>query len=265
MDDRSKSAMTMPNTTHARNQEEETTMKTLRCSARARAGWMTVLTLCGVLCATTVAQAQPLKIGTVLGVPVSELDSFRRANTTIGKGIAGDLVPANDVTVLHISSVAGEPIHSAIATVSITRSDNGQKAWRVFFPQNLDGSVSSSYRLINAGDVFTNPVHLVTRAGAVVQMDVRQAPTEEIDMERVRFLLLPSFAYATLQNDNPKARITVLHTQQMTNNFGAFAVQLVAVDLDHARQLKIPSSLGGTIRALNTNLQPLGGSLAEVR
>src|SRR5688500_2727234 len=151
--------------------------KSLRCPDRSRAGWLTALSLCGVLCASTAAQAQPLRIGTVLGVPVNQLEAFRRANTSIGRGVGGDLVVPNEVTVLHLSAVAGEPIHTAIATVSITRSDNGQKAWRVFFPQNPDGSISPLYRLINAGDIFTNPRNLVTSAGAVLQMDVRQPDT----------------------------------------------------------------------------------------
>jgi hypothetical protein len=211
------------------------------------------------------AHAQPLRIGTVLGVPLNQLDAFRRANTTIGSGVAGDGVPANDVTVLHLSAVAGAPINSAIATVSITRSDNGQKAWRVFFPQNADGSISPLYRLINPGDFFTNPRNLITTAGPVLQMDVRQADTGSFDLDGVRFLLLPSFAYAGLQTENPNVRFQVVHTQQMTNNFGAFSVQLVAIDFAHAQELMVPSSMIGTVRALNSNLRTISGTLAEVR
>lgn len=238
-------------------------MNATRYPARSRAGWMTVLTLCGALCAAaTPAQAESLRIGTVLGIPVTELEAFRRANTIIGTGFFGERVPANDVVVLHISAVAGAPINSAVATVSITQQGTNQKAWRVYFPQRADNSISPLYQYINARDVFTNPRSLITNVGGVLQMDVRQENTGNFDVEGVRFMLLPTSAYGTLAVENPSARFEVVHTQVMTSNFGPFLTQLVAIDLDSAQGLKIPISMTGTIQALNSNLSIGPGNLA---
>jgi hypothetical protein len=227
---------------------------------------MTVLTLCGALCsAATPAQAESLKIGTVLGIPLSELEAFRRANTTIGSGFYGERVPANDVAVLHISAAAGAPINGAVATVSITQQDSDLKAWRVYFPSSGDNSISPLYQYINARDSFTNPRSLITNVGGVLQMDVRQENPGSFDLDSVRFLLLPRSAYGSLQTENPRARFAVVHEQVMTNNFGPFWAQVVAIDLDHTQRLKIPSSLTGAIQALNSNLSIGPGNLAQVR
>jgi hypothetical protein len=227
---------------------------------------MTVLTLCGALCsAVTTAHAQEPRIGTVLGIPVTELDAFRQANRVSGVGFYGERIPANDVAVLHVSAVAGAPINSAIATVSITQQGSGLKAWRVYFPLRGDGSISPLYRYINARDSFTNPRSLSTSVGGVLQVDVRQEHTGSFDPESVRFVLLPRSAYASLQTENSGARFSVVHNQVMTNNFGPFWAQLVAIDLDHTRRLKIPGSLVSTVQALNSNLSIGPGNLAQVR
>jgi hypothetical protein len=234
---------------------------------------MTVLTLCGALygaLAATPAQAQGPKLGTVLGIPLNELAAFRQANTISGTGFYGERIPANDVAVLHISAAAGAPINSAVATVSITQQGTDLKAWRVYFPQNGNGSIPPLYQYINARDSFTNPRSLTTSVGGVVQMDVRQEDTGNSELESVRFLLLPRSAYGSLESENPGARFTVVHNQVMTNNFGPFWTQLVAIDLDSARGLTIPTSMTSAIQALNGNLSvgpgnQAGLSLAEVR
>jgi len=232
---------------------------------------MTVLTVCGALWgAVAPAYAASGKIGTVLGIPLSELEAFRRANTIIGSGFYGERVPANDVAVLHISAVAGAPINQAVATVSITQQGSELKAWRVYFPERTDNAISPLYQYINARDVFTNPRSLITNVGRVVQMDVRQENTGSFELDSVRFLLLPASAYGTLAVENPNARFQVVHSQVMTSNFGPFWTQLVAIDLDHARELMVPSSMTSMIQALNSNLNIgpgnlAGLSLAEVR
>lgn len=242
-------------------------MNEKRFSQRSGTRCMALLALC-VACwaaAAAPAAAQTLRIGTVLGIPYSELEGFRRANTTIGSGFFGERVPPNDVTILHLSRWAGAPINSAIATVSITRRDNGQKAWRVYFPLDAGGAISPLYRFINANDVFTNPRMLITNVGAVMQLDVRQESPGDFALEGMRFMLLPMHAYAHIQLENPSVRLTVVHTQQMSTGFGAFPVQLVALDAEQAENLKIPESMTSTIQALNTNLQIGPGNLAQVR
>lgn len=235
-------------------------------SNRRRAIGMVAATLCGAvwaLCAPVSAHADT--IGTVLGVPLTELEAFRRANTAIGTDAFGGTVPANEVSVLHVSSVARAPINSAVATVSITQVGSGLKAWRVYFPRELDGTISPLYRYINANDVFTNPRTVRAGGGSLaVQMDVRQEHPGNFDLEGVRFMLLPIHAYARIQTENPNARIHVVHTQQTSNGFTSFMVQLVAVDIDHARELKIPKEMTATIQLLNSNLALTTGNLAEV-
>jgi len=216
------------------------------------------------------AYAASGKIGTVLGIPLSELEAFRRANTIIGSGFYGERVPANDVAVLHVSAPAGEPINGAIATVSVTQQGTDLKAWRVYFPQRGDNSISPLYQYINARDSFTNPRPLITNVGGVVQMDVRQENTGSFDLDSVRFMLLPASAYGSLAVENPRARFEVVHSQVMTNNFGPFFAQLVAIDLDAAQGLKIPVSMSAMVQALNSNLSvgpgnQAGIALAEVR
>jgi hypothetical protein len=225
-----------------------------------------VAILCGVLWGLAApAHAQSGKIGTVLGVPVADLENFRRANTTIGSDVFGGAVPANEVTVLHLSTVARAPINSAVATVSITQVGSGLKAWRVYFPQNGDGSISPLYRYINANDVFTNPRVVRGPSGTfVVQMDVRQESTGNFDLEGVRFMLLPIHTVGRIETENPNANLQVVHTQQTSNGFASFMIQLVAIDTDHARELKLPSDLTTSIQALNSNTAITTGNLAEV-
>jgi hypothetical protein len=226
---------------------------------------MMVLTLCGALWGAAASAFADTRIGTVLGVPLAELDSFRRANTTTGSGFYGETVPPNSVSVLHVSSLAGAPINGAVATVSINRVDTGDKAWRVYFPRREDGTISPLYQYINAGDAFTNPRSLITGAGAVIQMDVRQESAGDFFIDGVRFLLLPESFWSNLEIENPNASFTIVHRQLMTSNFGAFWVQLVAIDAEHARELKVPKGMESTVEMLNSNLTIGYGNLAQVR
>jgi hypothetical protein len=237
-------------------------MNAKRRSNRSGAGWIAALTLCGALwSAAAPAQAQSGKIGTVLGVPLSDLESFRLANSVRGVDSFGQAVQPNDVTVLHISSDAGSPINGAVATVSITRQGTGLKAWRVYFPQSAGGGISPLYQYINAGDSFTNP----RVVGGVVQMDVRQPNTGDFTVEDARFMLIPIHRVISLERENPGVQFAVVHAQQMASNFGPLGVQLIAVEESSAARLKLPSDLTSTLQALNSNINVGPGNLAQVR
>jgi hypothetical protein len=238
-------------------------MNGTRRSNRSAAGWIAALTLCGALgSAGTPAQAQTGRIGTVLGVPLNKLDDFRRANHSTGTDGYGHPVSPNDVIVLHVSPEVGAPINSAVATVSISQQGTSLKAWRVYFPQEADGSISPLYRYINPGDSFTNPRVL---NGGVVQLDVRQPNTGDFSVEDVRFILIPIHRIFGLVRENPKARFGIVHAQQLANTFG---VQLIAIDERSAARLRLPkppSDLTASILALNTNISVGPRNLARVR
>jgi hypothetical protein len=226
---------------------------------------MTMAAVCGIVCSLA-ASAQARTIGTVLGVPADDLLNFRQANTTTGADLYGQTVPPNDVTVLHITPGSGM-LGPAIVTVSITQRGSGLKAWRVFFPVRADGTISPNYQLINSGDVFTNPRFLRTGNGGVMQMDVRQEYPGNMDLDQTRFLLLPVNSLYWLQTENPKARIEPVHLQRMPYGWGTW-VQLVAIDAQSARELKIPktpATLLGEISVLNSNVTVGFGNLASVR
>jgi hypothetical protein len=201
---------------------------------------MRLATLCGALCAlTTAAHANGAKVGTVLGIPTSEVENFRLANASTGVDSLGQRVPANAVTVLHESS--------GIATVSITSKLTGQKAWRVFFPASPGGTVSSVYQEINPNDFFTNPRVI---SGNVVQMDVRQKDTGDVDLDSNRFLLVPANAgvYA-LQSANPRLKISRIHYQWM-----GMGVELVGIDRSTG-SINVPvGELARQLQALNSNI-----------
>jgi hypothetical protein len=219
------------------------------------------VTLCGAsLSLTTTAQAQNGRIGTVLGVRLGELPSFRLANSVRGVDAFGNVVQPNDVTVLHVSAVAGAPINSAIATVSVTQRFTGLKAWRVYFPRVGNG-ISPYYQYINGGDSFTNP-RFFNNVG-VVQVDVRQPNTGSFLVENARFLLIPIHRIISLQRENPGATFEVVHAQRMASSFGSFWVQLVAVDESTATRLRVPTDLAVAIRVLNSNISVGPGNLAS--
>jgi hypothetical protein len=198
-------------------------------------------TLCSALFAlTAAAHATPNKVGTVLGVPASDLESFRLANATSGVDAFGQRVPANDVTVLHVAS--------GIATVSVTIKGSGLKAWRVYFPAGPDGTVSPAYPQINPNDFFTN-ARLI--GSSVVQMDVRQKDTGNLELDHTRFLIVPAGATVyQLEFANPKAKITRIHPQ-----WADMPVELIGIDWGSAGSLKVPSGeLARQIQALNSNV-----------
>lgn len=228
---------------------------------RTRSRWMTITALCGLVCGlAATAHAEPNKVGTVLGVPVDDLQRFRIANQTTGSDIYGHPVPPNDVTVLHVcpgSGLAGP----TIATVSITQKGSGQKAWRVFFPLQSDGTFSPLYQQINGRDFFTNP-RILTVGGGVVQVDVRQEYPGDMNLDQTRFLLVPVNTFYRLEVENPKANLEPVHLQRMPYNAWGTWVQLVAIDAESARQLKIPEDMIGQIRVLNSNVIVGSGTLA---
>lgn len=216
--------------------------------------WLTMTALCSIVLGLgAAAQADSLQIGTVLGIPVGAVQSFRLANQTMGLDIYGGRVPPNDVTVLHICPGSGL-LGPNIATVSITQKGSGLKAWRVYFPLQSDGTLSPIYQQINGGDVFTNPRVLRAGSGGVVQVDVRQADTGNFELDRARFMLIPTSTLYRLQAENPKATLVPVHLQRMPYNSWGTWVQLVAVDLNSARGLKIPEEMIVQIRVLNSNV-----------
>jgi hypothetical protein len=94
-------------------------------------------------------------------------------------------------------------------------------------------------------------------------MDIRQPDTGSFVVEDMRFMLLPNARVASIDRENPDATLEIVHSQQMTNNFGTFWVQLVAVDERNAVQLTIPDDLAGPMQALNSNINVGPGNLAS--
>lgn len=234
---------------------------------------MTLLTLCGALWGlAATAHAQQPRMGTVLGIPLYDLENFRQANNATGVDDFRQLVPSNDVTLLHVSSVAGPPFNTAIASVSITRRgpESGLRAWRVYFPLRQDGTISPIYQQINAADHFSNPRIIAFGDTAVMQMDVRQNDTGNPDLERTRFMLIPANSVPLLEMENPGTRFTIVHLQRTALGAREMWVQLVAIDREASSDLKIPSdTLAREIQALNTNVSigvaTNGDRLASVR
>jgi hypothetical protein len=240
-------------------------MKATRPLPRYRTSWIQLATLCGLFCALTpAAHAQPARIGTVLGIPISDLESFRLANAASGVNSLCEVQRPNEITVLHVSPAAGSPLNTVIATVSITTADSGQKAWRVCFPMHGGGTISPLYNQINANDFFLNPRILDGGNMAAVQVDVRQSSIRELELERARFLLVPATAVRRLESENPAARIAPLHLQRMAVGSQLLWVQLVAIDGASANELRLPSDLASEIQALNTNLTVTSGGVVKV-
>jgi hypothetical protein len=231
---------------------------------------MMLVLLCAALWQlTATAYAQFPKIGTVLGVPLADLDNFRRANTATGVDPLGQRVPPNDVTLLHVSPEAGPPFNTAIATVSVTSSVTGETTWRVFFPLRGDGTLSPLYEQINASELFANPRIIHTDTMDVVQMDVYQrdlvrGDTSGLNLEAIRYLLVPDAGMDRLQTENPLAQITSVHLQRMPLGSQLLWVRLVAIDLRSASRLVLPGDLASTILALNSNVTLTSGNRASV-
>jgi hypothetical protein len=211
---------------------------------------------------TAAAHAQQTQTGTILGVPIAELERFRLANATEGVDSFGQPLLPNDVTVLHVSAAAGSPFNTEIATVSVTTRAGAQKAWRISFPLSGDGLISPLYAQINANDFFVQPRVIGSGHGAALQVDVRQNRTGSLPLESLRFLLVPADAVDRLASGNPRARLTTLHLQRSAVGSRLLWVQLI--DAEGASQFMIPGDLASDIQALNTNLTVTSGNLVRV-
>lgn len=242
-------------------------MNVNRRSNRTHAHWMTLVTLGSMLCgltATAGAQGSAPKIGTVLGVPLDDLNDFRRANATTGVDGSRQSVPSNEVTVLHISNAAAS-INGPVATVSITTNGplRGNKAWRVYFPMTGNGTISPLYQEINGNDIFRNPRIIGTGSEAVVMMDVYQPNTGDFSLDSMRFLLVPANQVSRLERENPKAKLVNVHLQRMAigsrlaRDESRWA-QLVGISAESAREFKIPADLASEILSLNSNVSADG-------
>jgi hypothetical protein len=226
------------------------------CPHRTRANWMTVVTLGGMLWGLAAPlHAQEQKIGTVLGVPLAELDRFEEANASPGLDRSGRLVPSNTVRILHVSPVAGSPFNTAIATVSVTLTEGGAKAQQVYFPLQANGGISPLYAQINAYDSFLN-AEIVTLGGrAVLQVDVHQDDPRNLDLSRTRFILVPADRVGSLEVTNPSVKFTSVHRQRISLGDNLLWVDLVAIDEGDASNILIPSvDLADAMLALNSNI-----------
>ena len=92
---------------------------------------------------------------------------------------------------------------------------------------------------------------------------MRQPNTGSFLLENARFFLLPIYRVISLERENPGGRFEVVHAQRMASGFGAFWVQLVAVDEFTASRLRVPNDLAGAIRVLNSNISVGPGNLAS--
>jgi hypothetical protein len=239
-------------------------MKSTQCSGRTRAHWMTLMALCGALGGLSAAAQAQDKLGTVIGVPVSELSRFDQVNAFPSR--TGSLsVTASNVRVLHTSPNLGGPFNAAIATVSINLKSNGDPARQVFFPIGADGSVSPLFGLINASDVFSNPQVTGTGTSAALQVDVRQSDAGKLDFSRTRFMLVPADRVGSLEVTNPGVKFKSIHLQRASLGGDAIWVQLVAIDDCCASNIKVPTAgLMNAIAALNSNVtvNTLQGTIA---
>jgi hypothetical protein len=230
-------------------------MKATRCSGRTRAHWMTLMVLCGTLGGLPAAAHADDKIGTVIGVPVSELSRFDQVNAFPSR--TGSLsVAASNVRVLHTSPFMGGPFNAAIATVSINLKSNGDPARQVFFPIDSNGSVSPLFALINASDVFSNPQVNGTGTSAALQVDVLQSDAAKLDFSRTRFMMVPSDRVGSLEVTNPGVKFKSIHLQRASLGGNLLWVQLVAIDDCCSSNIQIPTvDLLNTIMALNSNVE----------
>lgn len=238
-------------------------MNAERCPSRARVHGLIAVTLCTMLGGLAAsARADSIKVGTVLAVPLNELENFRLANSRTGRDFSGSLVPANDVTVLHVAP-GGGPFNTSIVTVSLTQKGSGLKSWRVFFPIRADSTISPLYQQMNARDSFSNVRIINNGISTVAQVDVRQKDTGNVELENTRFMLLPLNAVFRLAVENPTARLSPVHVQYITIGSRSMWTELVGIDAGHARELKIPKEMTAEVEVLNSNITITPGNLAS--
>lgn len=239
-----------------------------------RANWTTLALLGAVLFAfPAAAQAQEQPIGTVVGVPQWELDAFVRANAAPGVDRFGRSLPANNVTILHVAP----EFNSAIATVSVTRRDNGQPAKMVYFPTfgNRNGSGDNDYvrsriySQINAFDTsWSHSQVFGTDHNAVLGIEISQDYPGTWEPGRTRFLMVPWEALPEILSENPSVKMTLVHRQVAHIGGGDHVVQLLAVQpngrlASAAATARIPNqvpgvSLVGQILRLNPQVKVTG-------
>jgi hypothetical protein len=241
---------------------------------------MMVLMLGSVLLGTAVAaQAAEQPIGTVVGVPMWELDAFLRANALPGNDAWGNVLPANSVTVLHVAP----EFNSSIATVAVTRQDTGQAAPSVYFPTFGNSDMARMYRQINAHDTWS-PSRLVGEGyTAVVEVEVVQLATGSWTPGRTKFMLVPAEQMVEIVAANPPGTIRPVHRQRSQIGGGGNDREVVLMAIDAtsllasgAATVQIPSAtiypldLARLIRSLNSNVSlqdpgPGPMTTAEVR
>lgn len=231
-------------------------MNAVRSPRGNGARWMTLVALCGAMLAlTAAAPAQAQTIGTVIGVPAGDLANFEQVNASPGLDQFGQPLPPNDVTLLNTSPVAGDPFDTAIATVSVTDQATGQRATQVYFPVDENGDVSPLYALINPNDSFANSLLVNTGNTPVLLVNVVQPDTGNLDLTRTRFLLVPADRVGSLEVTNPSVKFTTVHIQQTSVNGQLLTVALVAIDVNDAGSILVPSqALADLIQALNSNV-----------
>lgn len=225
---------------------------------------MIAVTLCTMLggLAALPAHADASGVGTVLAVPLNELENFRLANSRPGTDPFGNLIPANDVAVLHVAP-GGGPFDTSIVTVSLTQRGSELKSWRVFFPVRPDGTISPLYQQINVRDAFSNAQIIHNGVATVAKMDVRQQDTGNLQLDATRFVLLPVNSVYRLEAENPRATLTTIHVHRITIGSRSMWVELVGVDAEHARELKIPKNMTAEVQLLNSNITITPGNLAS--
>jgi hypothetical protein len=235
---------------------------------------MMALTLCGaLLCAAPAARAAEEPIGTVVGVPMRELDAFLRVNAVPGTDERGNPLPANNATVLHVAP----EFNAAIATVALTRQDTGEPATSIYFPTFGNDTMSRLYRRSNAFDDWSFPRLIGEGFTAIVTVDVLQPSTGSWTPGTTKFLLVPWANVSEILAANPARRLRVVHQQRSQIGGGDRHVALMAVDragllASDGAAVQIPArhypaDLGRLIRSLNRNVTLLGdditGSLGE--
>lgn len=233
-------------------------------SNRPRARWIVALTLCGSLLGFAAsAEVETRSLGTVIGVPMEEMEGFMRANALPGKDSFGRFLPANNVTVLHVAP----EFNSSIATVSVTRKENGRPAPTVYFPTFGNPDMARVYRQINAFDAWSFPQLFGEGYTSIVKVVIEQSNTGNYSPARTRFVSLPWESLPEIIGSNPAGRIRLVHRSRAHIGGGDRNVCLAAVEVDSAASdvatLQVPSGvygadLGRLIRSLNTRVTLLG-------
>jgi hypothetical protein len=220
---------------------------------------MTLVTLWGALLSLTVlAQAQEQRIGTVVGVPLIELDAFAQANAMPGVDSFGRLLVPNSVRVLHVS----REFNSGIATVAVTRRGSSQPAIGVYFPTYGNGDMSRLYEQINANDFWTHPQLFGRGSQAVLKVNVVQQDPGTFVPGGTRFLLVPWASVNSIIAANRLANIRLVHNQRALIGAGNLNVELLAVDPSSALHLRIPDpDVARLILRLNPNVATQNGAV----